>query len=161
MSILSPRRSHRSLMPSLPALPDWSDLMAGFESLPGWRPFESHPIRVEDRLEEDRYTLRAELPGIDPVKDVDISVRDGQLTIAAERTEKKEDNTRSEFRYGSFYRSMPLPAGASEDEIEATYADGILTVSVPISEPQTPEKHIEVHQVTAKESVPADTGKKK
>lgn len=109
MSILSTRRPHRSTMLTLPALPDWSDVVAGFESLPIWRPFENHLIRVEEHIDDDRYTIRAELPGVDPAKDIDISVRDGQLTITAERTEKQEEGTRSEFRYGSFYRSMPLP----------------------------------------------------
>ncbi|QQZ19674.1 MULTISPECIES: Hsp20/alpha crystallin family protein [Rhodococcus] len=160
MSILSPRRPHRSTMLTLAALPDWSDVVAGFESLPIWRPFENHLIRVEEHVDDDRYTLRAELPGVDPAKDIDISVRDGQLTITAERTEKQEEGTRSEFRYGSFYRSMPLPPGAQEDDINATYTDGILTVTVPVTESQTAEKHVEVTQGPAKE-VPIDRGGKK
>ena len=53
--------------------------------------------------------IRAELPGIDPAKDVDITVTDGQLTIKAERSEKKESKGRSEFSYGSFMRSVTLP----------------------------------------------------
>lgn len=81
-------------------------MLAGFESVPTWRPFEDHLIRVEDHVEDGHYILRAELLGVDPAKDVDVSVRDGQLTIKAERTEKKEEGTRSEFRYGSFYRSI-------------------------------------------------------
>ncbi|MBA8959192.1 HSP20 family molecular chaperone IbpA [Rhodococcus percolatus] len=141
MSILSPRRPSQVL---LPALPDWSDLMARFESMPPWTSLEGHMIRVEEHLDEGRYTLRAELPGIDPAKDVDISVRDGQLTIKAERTEQHKEGTRSEFHYGSFYRSMPLPAGAKEDDIAASYTDGILTVTMPVTESPTPEKHIEI-----------------
>ena len=73
-------------------------------------------------------------PGVDPGKDVDITVRDGVLTIKAERTEKKESNGRSEFSYGSFIRSVTLPAGADEDAIKASYDKGILTVSVPVTE---------------------------
>ncbi|MBF6223416.1 Hsp20/alpha crystallin family protein [Nocardia abscessus] len=141
MSMLS---SRQPLLPSWPALPDWSDLMARLESRPVWTSLEGHMIRVEERLEKGTYTLRAELPGVDPAKDVDISVREGQLTIKAERSERKEEGTRSEFHYGSFYRSVPLPAGAKEDAIEATYTDGILTVSVPVSESETPEKHIAI-----------------
>lgn len=141
MSILS---SRRALVPTWPALPDWSDLMARLESRPPWTSLEGHMIRVEENLEKGRYTLRAELPGVDPAKDVDISVREGQLTIKAERTERKEEGTRSEFHYGSFYRSIPLPVGAKEDDIDASYTDGILTVTVPVSESETPEKHIEI-----------------
>ena len=81
-------------------------------------------------MEDGHYVLRAELPGIDPDKDVDTTVRDGRLTIKAERTEKKETKGRSEFSYGSFARSVTLPAGADEDDIKATYDKGILTVSV-------------------------------
>ncbi|QIS18964.1 Hsp20/alpha crystallin family protein [Nocardia terpenica] len=55
--------------------------------------------------------IRAELPGIDP-RDVEVSLHDGRLTIKAERTEKHEENRHSEFTYGSFVRTVALPAGA-------------------------------------------------
>ncbi len=95
-------------------------------------------------MKDDSYEVRAELPGIDPSKDVDVTVRDGVLTIKAERTEKKESTGRSEFSYGSFVRSVSLPPGADEDAIKATYDNGILTVSVPVSESQPAEKHVAV-----------------
>ncbi|MDV8070552.1 Hsp20/alpha crystallin family protein [Rhodococcus sp. IEGM 1366] len=150
MSVLSPRSSHPAMLPAWPSLPDWSDLMARFEAMPAWSSLEGHMIRVEEHLEKGRYVLRAELPGVDPEHDVDISVRDGQLTIKAERTEKQEEGTRSEFHYGSFFRSMSLPTGAQEDDIAATYDDGILMVTVPVSEAQSPEKHVEVKKAIAK-----------
>ena len=106
--------------------------------------FDSHVIRLEDELTEGSYEVRAELPGVDPAKDVDITVRDGVLTIKAERTEKKESNGRSEFSYGSFMRSVTLPAGADEDGIKASYDKGILTVSVPLAEAEPAEKHVAV-----------------
>lgn len=143
MSILSPRQA------LLPSLPDWSDLMARFEAMPAWTQLESHMIRVEEHLDKGRYTLRAELPGMDPDKDVDITVSDGQVTIKAERTEQQQEGTRSEFRYGSFYRSMPLPAGAKEDDIDATFDNGILTVTVPVAESPTAEKHIDIKKAKA------------
>lgn len=148
MGIVSSRRRRRALLPTWPSRLDWSELMARFESMPAWTSLEGHMIRVEEHVEDSRYTLRAELPGVDPEKDVDISVRDGQLTIKAERTDKQEDGTRSEFHYGSFYRSLPLPVGANEDDIDATYQDGILTVTVPVAESQTPAKHVEVKKTT-------------
>ncbi len=95
-------------------LPDWSDLWTGFPSLAALLP--GHLIRLEEEIADGHYLLRAELPGIDPAKDVDITVRDGQFTIKAERTEKKEAKGRSEFSYGSFTRSVTLPAGANEDD---------------------------------------------
>ena len=57
----------------------------------------------------------------------------------------KSSHGRSEFHYGSFTRSLPLPAGAEEDAITARYDKGILTVSAPIAEPQTPARHVTVH----------------
>jgi HSP20 family protein len=83
--------------------------------------------------------VRAELAGIDPDKDVEITVKDGMLQITAERRveEKTEDKgyTRHELRYGSFSRALPLPEGASESDIKATYKDGILEIRVPVTEP--------------------------
>jgi len=101
-------------------------------------------MRLEDEMKDGRYVVRAEMPGIDPAKDIDITVRDGQLSIKAERTEKKDFDGRSEFSYGSFVRTVPLPAGADEDNIEATYDKGILTVSVAVSEPKPAERHVQV-----------------
>ena len=69
----------------------------------------------------------------------------GYLTIHAERHDKTEGKHRSEFRYGAFTRSLPLPANANEDGVQATYHDGILTISVGLRvEKQEPVKKIEV-----------------
>ncbi len=139
-------------MPNLPArhhhrsrMPDWTDLWNGFPSLATLR--SGNMIRLEDEMQDGHYLLRAELPGVDPAKDVDITVRDGQLIIKAERSEKKESKGRSEFTYGSFTRSVTLPAGANEDDIKATYDKGILTVDVAVPEQAAAaaaEKHIAV-----------------
>ncbi len=109
------------------------------------RPFLAQPIRVEDYTEGDRYVVRAELPGVDPEKDVEVTVGAGYLTVHAERHDKTETRHRSEFRYGSFTRSLPLPAAADEDDVKATYHDGILTVSVGLKvEKKEAVKKIEV-----------------
>jgi HSP20 family molecular chaperone IbpA len=126
-------------------LPELADLFEGFPSWGTLRPaLGSHMIRVEDEMTDDSYELRAEIPGVDPAKDVEVTVRDGVLTIKSERSEKKEANGRSEFSYGSFSRSLTLPAGADEDGIKASYDKGILTVSVPITQPQTGEKRVAI-----------------
>jgi HSP20 family protein len=108
-------------------------------------------IRVEELVDGDRLVVRAELPGVDPEKDVDVRIEGGDLLISAQRQERKEEKERggyrTEFRYGSFSRTIPLPAGASERDIEATYTDGVLEVRVPV--PQTDEavpKKIEVRR---------------
>lgn len=133
-----------------PAWPDVSDFFAGFPSwASGLRPvFGGHPIKVEDDITEGKYELQAEIPGVDPEKDVDITIRNGVLTIKAERSEKKEANGHSEFTYGSFTRSVTLPAGAEEDAIKASYDKGILTVSVPLKESEAPEKRVEIESAT-------------
>jgi len=146
MTDLPVRRQPRSWLPDWSDL--WSDLWTGFPSWAGLRPLiDTHLIRLEDEVQDGHYLLRAELPGIDPAKDVDITVRDGQLTIEAERGEKKESKGRSEFSYGSFTRSVSLPAGANEDDIKASYDKGILTVDVAVPEQgaaAAAEKHIAV-----------------
>jgi HSP20 family protein len=142
MSKLPAQRQSRSL------LPDLSDLLAAFPPFAGLRPiFDSHLIRLEDDIKDGYYELRAELPGIDPAEDVEITVRDGQLKIKGERANKDGSNGRSEFSYGSFARSVSLPAGADEDDITATYDKGILTISVPISDADPTEKHVPVQSI--------------
>ena len=92
-------------------------------------------IKVEQFQEGNTLVVRAEVPGIDPEKDVDVSVSEGMLHIRAEREEKSEHKSkngyRSEFRYGSFLRSIALPAGAKEEDITASYKDGVLEVRAP------------------------------
>lgn len=92
-------------------------------------------IRVENETREDAYILRAELPGVDPDKDVQISVANGILTIHAERREQTAAAKRSEFHYGEFTRSVALPTGTDPEQVVARYVDGILEVTVPITKP--------------------------
>ena len=130
---------------SRPLLPELSELFNGFPTFASLRRlFDSRLLKLEDEMKEGVYEVRAELPGVDPTDDIEVTVRDGQLTIKAERTQTSESNGHSECSYGSFVRSVALPAGADEDEIHATYDRGILTVSVPLSEDQPSEKRVEV-----------------
>jgi len=124
-----------------------------FPDLMGWfeepfltlRPYLTQPIRVEEYVEDDHYLIRAELAGIDPEKDVEVTVGSGYLTIRAERSDKIESKHRSEFRYGSFSRTLTLPVNADEDAVTASYRDGILTVSVGLKTAEkAPAKKIEV-----------------
>lgn len=95
-------------------------------------------LRVEEYLDGDTMVVRAEIPGIDPDPDVELTISEGVLHIRARREEKTEqkvkDSYRSEFRYGSFARAVPLPAGAKEQDVKASYKDGILEVRVPVGE---------------------------
>jgi HSP20 family molecular chaperone IbpA len=124
---------------------DW--LETEFPALPVFRPFTgAQMIRVEEFNEAGQYVLRAELPGIDPDKDVDIAIEEGLLIVKAERhEEKKKEGGRSEFRYGTFTRTLRLPTGAAEDDVRATYHDGILEIRVPVAAESKPEaKHISI-----------------
>jgi HSP20 family molecular chaperone IbpA len=87
---------------------------------------------LEDETTDHRYQVRAELPGINPGSNVEVTTRDGRLTITADRSQKVDFCGRSEFAYGSFTRSVPLPDGSDPDSITTTYNNGILTVSVPL-----------------------------
>jgi len=114
----------------------WRDLM------------EDTNLKVEEFRDDDELVVRAEMPGIDPDKDVEITVTDNMLQMRAERrsetkTEDKE-GYRSEFHYGSFSRTVPLPVGATEDDVKATYTDGILEVRVPIDTSEESAKKIPI-----------------
>ena len=97
-------------------------------------------MRVEEFVDDGTYVVRAELPDIDPDKDVEITVEDGMLHIRAERqakTEHREKSSyRSEFRYGSFSRTIPLRADVKESDITASYKDGVLEIRAPLATEQ-------------------------
>jgi HSP20 family protein len=112
-----------------------------------WGAFgDEHPLCVEERRDGDHLVVRAELPGIDPERDVDITIDDGTLRLRGERRMHREDaeadGFRSEFTYGTFVRRLPVPAATTEDDVEATYEDGILEVRIPLDgdEERTPTR---------------------
>ena len=77
--------------------------------------------------------IHAELPGMDP-KDIDLSVRGDILTLAGERKQEKEEKGenfhRVERSYGSFSRSIRLPAEVDPGKVNATYKDGVLKITL-------------------------------
>ena len=139
MTTLPVQRRPRTLMPDL------AELLGGTPLLAGLRPlFDRNLLRVEDELNDGRYEVRAEIPGVDPAKDIDITVHDGLLTIKAVRSQAVESQGRSEFSYGAFARSVPLPAGADVEDVRASYEKGILAISVPVPNGAPAAKRIEV-----------------
>lgn len=89
-------------------------------------------IKIEEFTQGDSLVIRAEIPGVDPDKDIQIEVIEDTLVISAEKSESHEENSgemrRSEFRYGSLTRSVPIPRGVDESKISATYKEGVLEV---------------------------------
>ena len=122
----------------------WPDLRRVF----GESTFE--PLRVEEFTEGDSLIVRAEMPGIDPDKDIQISVSDHTLHLRAERREESKTEEkgayRSEFRYGSFARTVPLPVGATDKDVKATYKDGILEVRIPVDRGEAESKKIPIQR---------------
>jgi HSP20 family protein len=116
------------------AISDWP-----FHPFETWRRmFDEDQVKIEEFVEDGHLVVRAELPGVDPDRDVDVSVVDGMLHIRAERRHEEKienrDYRRTEIRYGSFSRVLPLPANAKESDIQASYRDGILEVRAPMEE---------------------------
>jgi HSP20 family protein len=106
----------------------------------------SWPLSVDVIEEDDRYLMRADLPGIGP-DEVKIEVEDDTLTVSGEHEESKEEKegnyVRRERRYGSFSRSMVLPPGVKAEDVDATIENGVLEVSIPRAKKEE-AKRIEV-----------------
>src|SRR5207244_5305114 len=97
------------------------------ESAGGWTP------EIEVIEGDKEFTVRAEIPGLDP-KDIKVSVTGKCLTLSGEKKEESEEKKsgyyHSERRYGSFHRSIELPAGTKPDAISAEYDKGVLTLKI-------------------------------
>jgi HSP20 family protein len=90
----------------------------------------------------DHYVLHADLPGIDPGS-VDVDVENNTLTIKAVRSERGDDGVQwisSERFTGTYMRQLALGDGIDTDKISATYANGVLTVTLPVAERAKPRK---------------------
>jgi HSP20 family protein len=111
---------------------------------PGWpifrpRTFDEPAAWAPDLdvFEKDGTLIaRLDLPGLKR-EDVTVEVTDGRLLITGERkreVEEKQDAWyRSEREFGAFYRAIPLPETAMQDEVKATFVDGVLEVIVPLA----------------------------
>ncbi len=92
---------------------------------------------------DDAFTLHVELPGVDP-ETVDLSIEENVLTIAGQRdfySDKQADGFRRvERRFGKFHRAVRLPDRVDSSAVEASYDNGLLTVTVPKAESAKPRK---------------------
>lgn len=100
--------------------------------------------KVEVEENENDVVVSAELPGI-PENNIDLEVSsDGYLTISGEKKQEKKENRKgsyfSEFSYGSFKRTIPLPWDLKFDDAKADYKDGVLKVLFPKSQNEQGKK---------------------
>lgn len=98
---------------------------------------------------DDEVRVTAELPGMNE-KDVELTVQDGVLTLSGERKIEREDRERgwSERSYGRFERRIALPDGADEAACNATFRDGLLTVTLPKSAEARRARRIPINEGT-------------
>lgn len=123
-------------------------------SLPAWLRGRESALAVSPAMDvsenERGYRISAELPGID-ARDVQVSVADGYVTIRGEKKEEKKEEREGYFRqersYGSFQRVISLPEAANFEKAEASFKNGVLTLSIPKKAgAQSKERTIEVKQ---------------
>jgi HSP20 family protein len=99
---------------------------------------------IELKSTDEAVVLRAELPGIS-AENLDVQVSREAVAITGEyksetKTEDKQHQIhRSEFRYGSFQRVIPLPIAVQNDQVKADFKDGILTLTMPKVEAEKPK----------------------
>jgi len=125
---------------------DFDDLMGGwFRSPAVLRREETAKMPAIDVSEnEGAYLVKAELPGV-AREDLNVTIKDGVLTINAERKEEKKDEKdgrviRQERYYGKFVRSLRLGSDIDEGRIEAQYENGVLNLSLPKTAEVKPRK---------------------
>lgn len=142
-------RKETTLIPKRAERDPFALLRADFDRFfneSGWPAFRWPTFRFErgeeawnpevDLFERDnRLVARIDLPGLKK-EDVKVEVTDGHLAVSGERKREEEEKSdqfyRCEREYGSFYRAVPLPEGVKLEDVKATFADGVLEVSVPL-----------------------------
>lgn len=120
---------------------DWIDALS-----PMGADVRREAVPVEEFLSDGTYVLRADLPGIDPARDVEVTVDRDVLSIHGERRHEEHDMHRTELRYGSFTRRFRLPPECHAEDIAAAYADGVLEVRVPLTEQDAPPVQVPVER---------------
>lgn len=124
-----------------PFFSDWPFFRMMWRRAPGegmaWAP------AIEMYEKDNNFVVKAELPGVKK-EDVDISVAGDTLTIKGQRKASKEvkdeDYYRCETHYGSFTRSIVLPAAVDAKKVEASYENGVLEIQVPKAKEAMPTK---------------------
>jgi len=107
------------------------------ERFPAFKEEFSFSPAIEVSETDNEIIVKAAVPGVDK-KDLNISILDNNLIIKGEikkeKEEKKKNYYKQEIAYGSFSRTIPLPAEVKVDEVKANMKNGIVTISIPKSE---------------------------
>ena len=118
--------------------------------------------QIEVTQRDGQFTVRADLPGMTR-EDVKVEVRDGALSISGERSQESEEERegyyRSERSYGSFYRRVPLPEGASVEKAEASFDNGVLEVKVGVPKRESSGRRVEIKEAAAEKPLAKAAGK--
>ncbi|MDO8862826.1 Hsp20/alpha crystallin family protein [Haliea sp. E1-2-M8] len=105
--------------------------------------------RVDVRDKDDHYEITAELPGVDK-KDIQVHVKDGVLTLEAESSQNQQEEKdgrviRQERRYGRYLRSFDLGGDVKDEDVNASFKDGVLTLTAPKVKQEEPQpRRIEI-----------------
>jgi HSP20 family protein len=115
----------------------------GEDKLAAWSP------RVDVSETDNEFVVVADIPGVEP-KDVEVTIHEGVLSFKGEKKEEREEKNKNYHRMerfvGSFFRQIPLPAGADEEKVTATFNNGTITVHVP-KKPGMKPRRVEVKPV--------------
>jgi HSP20 family protein len=106
-------------------------------------PLAEFELMVDVAEDENAYIVKATMPGVKP-EEVEITLQNNVLTLKGEaKADKAIDEANyhlRERRYGSFMRSLALPASVKAEQIEASHEDGVLTIRLPKMEEDKPKK---------------------
>lgn len=104
-------------------LVDWEWPAGGLAAVP----------RTDLAETEDNVTVTMELPGVNP-EDVQIDITGDLLTVRGEKREEKQEKKKDyhyvERQFGSFQRTVQLPSTVDPDKVDATYRNGVLTITI-------------------------------
>lgn len=96
---------------------------------------------------DEQFLISAEIPGVKK-EEINIDLEEGRLTISGKRSFQDEEEGKTfhrvETRYGSFNRSFQLPDNVDEENITASYKDGLLNITINKTEEKTSKKQIEI-----------------
>ena len=125
----------------------WPSLYDPFRTF-GQKLAEFHSPASDAKLADDTYTITMELPGV-AEDDIELTVKDGVVTVRGEKkTEREEEGDTwyfTERQYGAFTRSFRLPPDGDENGVGADLKDGVLTITVPKTEPKAEDaKKVEI-----------------